>query len=161
MAGEKSSLQNPLGDVQFLPCNQLGRWLVRRCFSKALDQESHGIVRLGMAGEPQQPLIRRGDLRIEHLDSSQFFERLAGCQTRGQRTQPRLQCPLQATGLKADENVRLNQCVKLMVDGAVPQTILEDEGIQKWLRWGAHGVCNLHEVEDESARDAAGSAFGG
>src|SRR4029077_5290453 len=73
----------------------------------------------------QGAAISGREVDIEHLDGGELVEHGPRGEAGGQRLQPGAQCDMQAIGQEGDEDVRLDAVLKLVVDRAELQIVLE------------------------------------
>ena len=63
------------------------------------------LLRLSIAGQDNHPIVRRGQLDIDHLHRGEFFEHDFGGQSWRQHLQPVFQRDQQTIGQKRNKNM--------------------------------------------------------
>jgi hypothetical protein len=63
------------------------------------------LFRLGITGQDDHPIVRRGQFDIDHLHGGEFFEHDSRRQSRRQRLQPLFQRDQQTIGQERNENM--------------------------------------------------------
>ena len=78
------------------------------------------LIRFGfcITGEDEFASVGCGEVDIEHLDGGEFFQRLAGCQSRGVSREKRFEGHLQAVSDEGYEDVAFDSIPVLMENGA-------------------------------------------
>ena len=117
---QKSALH---GD--FLSGAEAWTGLVWQSEVKAIEEELHVVVGLGVTRESEGATVGSRELHIDHLKSSHFFECGAGSEAGSEVAQARLQSGVQSEGDEADEDVGFRAILELVVDRTDAQIAFE------------------------------------
>src|SRR5882672_2734317 len=100
-------------------------WLGRQVELESFHQKLLVCVQFGVAAQDQRAAIGGREVDVEHLDGGELVEHGPRGEAWRQRLEPSAQRDVKAIGQEGDEDVRFDAVLKLVVDRAELQIVLE------------------------------------